>query len=169
MLDILTEEKKADWKSYVCTRNDCRRYAPFYIIFGRHPRLPIDVALGIHPVDEAKSQGLPLFVENLRTAYDIASMHAEKASKRYKKVYDAKIRESILQVGDRVLVRKLGIKGKKKLEDRWEESPCVVKAHPNLNIPVYVNREKMLVVRRVFSIVTCYCRYLLFQSKIVEN
>ena len=148
MLGTLTDEKKADWKSYVSslvhaynsTRNDSTRYAPFYLMFGRHPRLPIDVALGIHPVDEAKSPGLPLFVENLRkrlrTAYDIASAHAEKASKRYKKVYDAKIRESILQVGDRVLVRKLGIKGKKKLENRWEESPCVVKAHPH--IPVYV-------------------------------
>ena len=83
--------------------------------------MPIDVALGIHPVDEAKSRGLPLLVDNLRkrlrTAYDIASAHAEKASKRYK-VYDAKICESILQVGDRVLVRKLSIKGKKTLENR---------------------------------------------------
>ena len=42
MLGTLTDEKKADWKSYVSslvqaynsTRNDSTRYAPFYLMFG---------------------------------------------------------------------------------------------------------------------------------------
>ncbi len=150
MLGTLTIKQKADWKAFVpslvhaynSTRHDSTGFAPFYLMFGRHPRLPIDVALGIYPVDEAKSDSLPVFVENmkkrLRSAYDIATEHAKMAAKRYKKNYDAKVRESIVEVGDRVLVRKLGIKGKQKLCDRWEEVPYIVQKHPNKDIPVYV-------------------------------
>ena len=47
-----------------------------------------------------------------------------------------------------MLVTKLGIKGKKKLEDRWEESPCVVKAHPIQIFLCMLYREKIVVVRR---------------------
>ena len=44
MLGTLTDDKKADWKSYVSslvhaynsTRNDSTRHAPFYLMFGRH-------------------------------------------------------------------------------------------------------------------------------------
>ena len=85
MLGTLTSEKKADWKCYVLSlvHNDSTVYAPFYLMFGRHPRLPIYVALGIHPISKTKSRGLPLFIENMRkrlhTDYDIASAHAEKA------------------------------------------------------------------------------------------
>ena len=52
------------------------------------------------------------------------------------------MQESKLQVGDTVLVRKVGLKGKQKLVDKWEQEPYLVKQIPNSDILVYrVQRE----------------------------
>ncbi|XP_063076055.1 uncharacterized protein LOC134466088 [Engraulis encrasicolus] len=55
MLRNLDNEAKADWKSsldkvvhaYNVTRNESTGYAPYFLLFGRNPRLPIDSMFGI--------------------------------------------------------------------------------------------------------------------------
>ena len=55
MLDTLSPKQKKDWKTYVptlahaykCTISAVTGYSPSYKLFGREPRLPIDVKYGL--------------------------------------------------------------------------------------------------------------------------
>jgi hypothetical protein len=39
---------------------------------------------------------------------------------------------------DRVLLKKVGFKGKHKLENKWERDPYIIEFQPDTDIPVYV-------------------------------
>ena len=60
MLGTLEEKQKQDWKSYVstlvhaynATRHDSTKYTPFFLMFGRHPRLAIDAYLRLNSETE---------------------------------------------------------------------------------------------------------------------
>jgi transposase InsO family protein len=55
MLGTLQPDQKRDWKSHIgpmvhaynCIRHDSTGQSPFFLMFGREPRLPIDLAFGI--------------------------------------------------------------------------------------------------------------------------
>ena len=80
--------------------------------------------------------------QRLREAYRAATTQAEKARVRQKKNYDKLARASVLEVGDRVLVKRLAFDGRHKIEDRWEEEPYVICKQPASDVPVYtVSKE----------------------------
>ena len=150
MLGTLNEEKKTTWSrhigalvhAYNCTKNDSTGYSPYYLMFGREARLPIDVCFGLQP-DGLTAKDHSSYVTNLRQnlheAYEAARREAEKHAAANKKRYDLKVRvkNTDLQAGDRVLIRNLGLKGKNKLANRWNIHPYIVKKKlPDL--PVYV-------------------------------
>lgn len=51
----MEDKDKEDWKeslakvvhAYNCTKNEATGYGPYYLIFGRSPRLPIDLLFGL--------------------------------------------------------------------------------------------------------------------------
>ena len=55
MLGTLSEKEKTDWKAhlssmthaYNCTQHPSTTYSPYYLMFGRQPRLPIDFEMGL--------------------------------------------------------------------------------------------------------------------------
>ena len=57
MLGTLPKEKKSEWKNHIgtlvhaynCTQNSATGFSPYYLMFGRQPHLPVDVALGLAP------------------------------------------------------------------------------------------------------------------------
>lgn len=148
MLGTLEEDKKADWKSYVAplvqaynaTKNEATGYSPHYLMFGWHPRLSVDAYLGLDPDNDGKVSH-ETYVEKLRGrlryAYESAAKEASKLAARNKVRYDSKVRDSVIEVGDRVLVRKVGLQGKQKLADKWDQQPYLVIHKPNSDIPVY--------------------------------
>lgn len=113
--------------------------SPFLLMFGREPRLPIEVTLGTDHID-ADARSYPAYVKSLRKhpsfTYEKVTEAANKSAARNKQTYDSHTRVAAIQVEDHVLVRNLSIRGKHKLSNCWEEDPCeVVECIPGL--PVY--------------------------------
>ena len=62
MLGTLEDHQKQDWKSYVAplvhaynaTRHDSTGFSPFFLMFGRHPRLAIDAYLGLNSSQDSE-------------------------------------------------------------------------------------------------------------------
>ncbi|KAL1260404.1 hypothetical protein QQF64_008231 [Cirrhinus molitorella] len=87
MLRTLEEKEKDRWKehlpkvvhAYNCTKHEATGFSPFFLLYGRHLRLPVDLLFGL----------------------------SKQASARNKKYYDQHLRGVVLQPGDRVLVRNL--------------------------------------------------------------
>ena len=154
MLGTLDNSQKADWKSYVAplvqaynaTKSDATGYSPHYLLFGWHPRLSVDAYLGTSPTEDEIASGSQTYGKKLKSrmqfAYDIAAKHAEKVGEKNKAIYDRGKQEATLEVGDRVLVRKVGLQGKQKLADRWEETSYTVCSIPNPSIPVYKVKQE---------------------------
>ena len=57
-------------------------------------------------------------------------------------MYDAKVRGAVPQVGERVLVKNVGIRGKHKLADKWENDVYVIVDQPDPTLPVYSIRKE---------------------------
>ena len=121
MLRTLPEFYKSHWHehlnkvvhAYNCSRNDATGYSPFYLLFGRRPRLPIDLIFSIDLL--TKHQSYPQYVSTWKTAmenaYKLASKKSQESGAQAKEYYDRKLRSSVLQPTDRVLVRNLSERG----------------------------------------------------------
>ena len=148
MLGTLDEHKKTDWKTYVApmvhaynvTCHESTQMSPFYLMFGRHPRLVVDAFLGDHVTNVCDTQ-VSGYVGKLKKrldfAYRTASAEAAKQAARHKVIYDLKVRQSKLEAGDRVLVKNVRMDKKQKLADRWLRDVYVVTSQPNPDIPVF--------------------------------
>lgn len=146
MLGTLENDKKAHWKEFVkplvhaynCTKNDVTGYSPYEMMFGRQPRLPVDLAFGL-PVSnssQSHSQYVKSLKDRLEESYQLATRNALKVARRNKRRFDRNVVVSVLDVGDRVLVRNVRLRGKHKIADKWEPDVYVV-LRKSSGIPVY--------------------------------
>ena len=152
MLKAIPEKQKKMWKNhlpklsfaYNSTVNKSTGYAPFYLMFGRNSRLPVDdmFGLGQTDADGVKRKSHVQFVEEwkwaMEEAHRLANDNIQKSAEYNKEYYDRKVREVELKVGDHVLVRNMREKGGTgKLRSHWERSIFVVK-EKKAELPVYV-------------------------------
>ena len=148
MLKTLDPDRKSNWKDHVaplvhaynCCRHETTHFTPFYLMFGRCPRLPIDIFLGVPEPDVTNSASS--IRQNLKAAYQAATDATKQAQKRQAKSYNKKVRGNTIDTGDYVLVKNVGIKGKHKLADRWKPDLYIVTEHPNKDIPVFKVRPE---------------------------
>lgn len=145
MLGTLADEEKVNWKDFVAplvhaynaTKHSSTGVSPFYVMFGRHPRLAIDVRLG-HDLNgfQSKSSYVRDLTKRLELAYKLAADNAKESSRHQKTVYDKRRPTArLLLIGDEVLVK--NVTPKSKLENFWEGDIHVVVGKPNDEIPVY--------------------------------
>lgn len=99
MLGTLGEDKKANWKdfivpvvhSYNATKHNSTGVSPFYLMFGRHPRLAVDLYFG-HDPNGFGERKLSKFINDLQKrldyAYKLAGIKAKCSADRQKKTYD---------------------------------------------------------------------------------
>ena len=80
--------------------------------------------------------------EKLRHAYEVVEACADEAAERQQRNYKTNVRAAVLAAGDRVLVKSVGVQGKNKLGDVWEEEPHLVHSQPNKDLPVYVVKRE---------------------------
>ena len=107
-------------------------------MFARHPRLAVDIAMGVVSQEEPTLDYTKGIKERLNVAYDLAVANANKSAVRYKAHYDKRIRGATVSVGDRVLVKNVSIRGKNKLANTWKEDVYSVVEQPNPEVPVFV-------------------------------
>lgn len=91
-------------------------YPPFYLIFGRVPRLPVDKIFkqvlkddSVVDDDTYASQ----LMASLHEAASIAQQHTRKEQQHQADGYNKKVRGTGLNIGDRVLLAKKAERGKK--------------------------------------------------------
>ena len=149
MLGTLSDEEKSDWKShlgcmthaYNCTKHVSTTYYPYYLMFGRHPRLPIDVEFGLHKPNCSdncsNSRSIQKLRRRLNYAHKKASKYSSEQAQKYKTSYDKSVKGPQLQVNDLVLVKIVAHKARHKIQDKWESEEYIVLEQPIPGTPVY--------------------------------
>lgn len=109
---------------YNSTPHETTGFPPFYLMYGRVPRLPVDV-LFKSALREDGDVSYPKYVEglmkDLKEAMVFAEKHASSEQRRQAKIYNRRAKGAPIEPGDRVLLANKGERGRRKLADRWED------------------------------------------------
>ena len=150
MIGKLDLEKRKKWPAHIgsiiiaynSTRSLVTRYSPYYLMFGRRPRLPIDLLFPTcrtqmltHTIDKY----IASLYNRLRKSLVIAQDCAVKEAQRQKWLYDRKVGAIELRPGDNVLVRLDAFRGqRRKLKNQWGSDLHTVVTHVVDRILAYV-------------------------------
>ena len=128
MISKLEEDKKASWSehlpelllAYNATHSAVTGYSPYYLLFGRRSRVPVDYLFPtLHDLPHQTKMEVSVVAmqERLKEAFAVARhLTSEEAAKQCR-YYDRKAGAVALQPGDIVIVRTDGFVGKQKVKD----------------------------------------------------
>ena len=147
MLGTLPPHKTSSWIDMLltlvhvhnCTRSTAMRFSPDYLMHDQKPWLTVDLYFGIHRADmnvTASTKCVQQLCERLKCIYKTAQHVIEKENKRHKQNYDHKVRCTQLEVGDMVLLKRMGIRGKHKIQDHWKKTISHLDGQPYVGLPV---------------------------------
>ena len=122
------EDRKACWSehlpelllAYNATRSAVTGYSPYYLLFGRRPRIPVDYlfpTLRDSPHQTKMEVSVVAMQKRLMEAFTVARCLTSEEVARQCCYYDCKARAVALQPGDVVMVCTDGFVGKQKVKD----------------------------------------------------
>jgi transposase InsO family protein len=125
LLRTLPAEKKRKWPEYLpellyaynSSVHASTGFSPFYLMFGRQPRLPVDVILGIPESEAAGDQWIELHRKRLVDAYQKAGECLQAESSKRKERWDQKAKDIPLETGTLVYLRDRRNVGRNKIGD----------------------------------------------------
>ena len=153
MIGKLSHDKKAQWEqhlpellqAYNSTRSVVTGYSPHYLMFGRHPCLPVDYYFPMVSAYEC-SHHVPAYVMEARRrfkeAYTEAHLQTNYKAEKQKCYYDQATSIAQLVPGDMVLMKNDAYQGKWKVKDRWSETEYVVVRQVADGIPAYEVKDE---------------------------
>ena len=132
LLISLPPEKKSKWPKYLheltyfynVTPHCVTGFSPYYLFFGRHPRLPIDNVLHSVPDEDSSLDDLATEQqEKLHSAYELALRRITQSVKSREEKHGGS--DAIIPIGSKVLLRNR-VLGRNKIQDKWKSEPYVV-------------------------------------------
>ena len=131
LLRSLEPEKKLKWPEYLqeltfaynVTPHSSTEMSPFFIMFGRLPRLPLDVVLGI-PIPET-GNWTAKHKTTMKTVQELVKQNLETSAEKRKAQYDRGAKENTLPVGSQVYIRNRPL-GRNKIQDHWKPEVHIV-------------------------------------------
>ena len=145
MIGKLDNERRKNWLShlgsithtYNSTRSQVTGYSPYYLMFGRRLRLPIDLIFPtarLEVITKDIDEYVAILYDRLREAVNKARLNADHEAQRQKRVYDKRARTC-----DRVLIRLDAYNGmRRKLKNRWNSELHTVVHRVADDVPTYV-------------------------------
>ena len=141
------EDRKACWSehlpelllAYNATCSTVTGYSPYYLLFGRRSRIPVDYlfpTLHGSPHQTKMEVSVVAMQKRLKEAFTVARHLTSEEVARQCHYYDHKAGAVALQPGDVVMVRTDGFVGKRKVKDRWEDGGFIVESQLE-DWPVY--------------------------------
>ena len=147
MIGKLEEDKKACWSehllelllAYNATCSTVTGYSPYYLLFGRRLRIPVDYlfpTLHDSPHQTKMEVSVVAMQKRLKEAFAVARRLTSEEAAKQRRYYDHKAGAVALQPGDVVMVCTDGFVGKWKVKDRWEDGGFIVESQLE-DWPVY--------------------------------
>ena len=147
MIGKLEEDRKACLSkhlpelllAYNATRSAVTGYSPYYLLFGRRPRIPVDYlfpTLRDSPHQTKMEVSVVAMQKRLKEAFTVARHLTSEEVARQCRYYDRKAGAVALQPGDVVMACTDGFVGKRKVKDQWEDGGFIVESQLE-DWPVY--------------------------------
>ena len=132
MLGTLPTHAKRNWQEWIatlmhaynCTLSSVTGFSPYFLMFGRTLKIPLDVEMGVTLVDQGHKsyQNYAKKLQaKLKWAYQKAQENNKKESERKKRYNDQKMKCMSIKPEDLILVHVKAPSGQHKIIDQWED------------------------------------------------
>ena len=131
ILGTMPIKAKKEWQEWVsamthaynCTVSKTTGFAPYFLMFGREPKIPIDIELNL--LTQREEGGAKTYVDRLKQklewAFAKAQENIQKDMKTRKKFHDKSLHCHKVEIGDLVILRDKKPGTNYKIADKWND------------------------------------------------